>query len=340
MLFSVTADPTSGPRTRRAVAMLVLLAAGLALLAWMARRLNLDLADVQAGFQKIGAWFGAILILSFGRFVLRSHAWMTLTGQLIPLSALVPATISGDALGNLTPLGLVASEPAKAFYLRRHAPPAETLASLTAENFFYSVSVAVYVILGTAAMLAAFELPPAVHFWGVVSLVAMTGVLAAAAWLAWQRPTLASGLLARIPIARLRALVERMREFEMRTYDSAGHRESRLVVVVACELGCHALSFAECWLSFWLLTGVSALLPALVFDAFNRVVNIVFKQVPLRAGVEESGTALLAGAIGYSADGGFLLALVRKTRVIVWAGIGLWLWTRNAGSKQDFFRRP
>jgi hypothetical protein len=297
----------------------------------MARRLNIDLAQIRSGFQKIGAWFGIILALSLGRFVLRSVAWMALTRQAIPLRTAVAATISGDALGNLTPLGLAASEPAKAFYLRHYAPPAETLASLTAENFFYSVSVAIYVIVGTAAMLAFFELPPSVHVLGVVSLVAMAGVLALAAWLAWQQPALASSLLARVPIARLRALVERVRTFEQQTYGSAGHQGTRLAVVTACELGFHALSFAECWLSFWLLTGVSALLPALVFDAFNRVVNIAFKQVPFRAGVEESGTAGLALAIGYDADGGFLLALVRKARVIVWAVVGLWLWARNAG---------
>jgi hypothetical protein len=331
MLLGMTGDPTSTPRARRGVVTFVLLAAGLALLVWMARRLDLDWADVQDGFGRIGLWFAAILALSFGRFVLRSYAWMALTAHPIPLRTAVAATISGDALGNITPLGLAASEPAKALYLRRHAPPGDTLASLTAENFFYSVSVAIYVMVGTAAMLAFFDLKPAVHFWGVVSLVGMAAVLAGAAWLAWQQPTVVSSLLARIPIARLRALVEHVRAFEQQTYGSAGHQGSRLVTVAACELSFHALSFVECWLSFWLLTGVSALLPALVFDAFNRVVNIVFKQVPFRAGVEEGGTALLADAIGYSARGGFLLGLVRKVRVIAWAGVGLWLWARNAG---------
>ena len=157
----------------------------------------------------------------------------------------------------------------------------------------------------------------------------MAAVLAAAGWMAWQKPALASALVARVPIARVRALVHHVQEFEERAYGAAGHHSSRLAVVAACEIGFHVLSFLECWMTFWLLTGVSALLPAFVFDAFNRVINIVFKQIPFRAGVEETGTSILAEAIGYSASGGFMLGLVRKARVIVWAGVGLLLWARR-----------
>jgi hypothetical protein len=247
----------------------------------------------------------------------------------------VAATISGDALGNVTPLGLAASEPAKAFYLRRHGNPTELLASLTAENFFYSVSVAIYIVIGGICMIEYFPVDASVRLAGIVATIAMSAVLAGAAWLAWRQPAVVSAVLARVPLARLRALVDHVRVFEQRMYDAAGHQGSRLAIVAACETGFHVLSLIECWMTFWLLTGVSALLPALVLDAFGRVVNIVFKSLPFRVGVEESGTALLAHAIGYARDGGFLLGLVRKARVIAWAAVGLVLWARNAGAATD-----
>ena len=329
----MTDDRTSGTRGRRVVVTLLLLAGGVALLVYMARQLNLGYEDVRDGFQRIGVWFVAIFALSLGRFALRSYAWMTLTPFRVPLGAAIAATISGDALGNITPLGLAASEPAKALYLRRYGPPSELLASLTAENFFYSISVAIYVIVGAACMLQFFALPDAVRLAGLVSTAGMAIVLAVACWLAWQKPTLASALLARIPIARVQSLVDRVRKFEERAYGAAGHQGSRLGIVAACELAFHALSFLECWLIFWLLTGVSALLPALVFDAFNRVINIVFRVVPLKIGVEEGSTAVLARAIGYASNGGFMLGLVRKARVIVWAAVGLVLWARAGTSR-------
>jgi hypothetical protein len=306
-----------------------MLAAGLAILAWTIQRLDVSAADFHLGLTNVGPWFAAILLLSFLRFVLRSYAWVVLTGLPIPLRSAVAASISGDAAGNVTPLGLVASEPAKALYLRRHADPSLTLAALVAENFFYSVSVALYVILAGGAMFFFFDLPPAIQTLGLASLAGMAAVLAGAAWMAWQKPALLSGLVARVPVRRISALSGRIRLFEQQTYGAGRHDGSSLVKVGLAEAGFHALSLAECWLTFWLLAGVSSLIPALVFDGFNRVVNVVAKPVPFRVGVEEGGTALLATAIGLAGPDGFMLGIVRKIRVIFWAGVGMALWARK-----------
>src|SRR5690606_20960601 len=102
----------------------------------------------------------------------------------------------------------------KAVYLRRHADPSHTLASLVAENFFYSVSVAIYVIVAAAAMFFFFDVPSDVRMAGQLSLGAMAVVLTAAAWLAWRQPTLASTLIARLPGTHFPALAARVRQFE------------------------------------------------------------------------------------------------------------------------------
>lgn len=318
-------QPQTG-RTRRVVLSSILLVGGLALLAWTVQRLDLSTTDIRLGFSNVGAWFGAILLLSLMRFVLRAQAWVVLTGLPLPLGPAVAATISGDALGNVTPLGLVASEPSKAWYLRRHADSRHTLAALVAENFFYSVSVALYVILAAGAMFVFFDLPPSIRLAGQVSLAGMAAVLAGAAWLSWQKPTVISTLLARVPGARPAALAERVKRFEARTYGAASVGGHPFATVAVCEIGFHLLSLVECWLTFWLLAGETSIIPALVFDGFNRVINVVAKPVPLRMGVEEGGTALLAGAIGLLPHDGFMLGIVRKVRMIVWAAVGLVLW--------------
>jgi hypothetical protein len=311
---------------RRTVVTLLLALGGAALLAWQVQRVGLS--TIRDGFGAVGAGFLVILALSFARFVLRSYAWTVLIGRGVPLSSAIAATIAGDALGNLTPLGLLASEPAKAIAVGRHVEPARALAALTAENFFYSVSVALLVIASAGAMLAAFTLPDSVRWSGWISLGAMGVVVAGAVWLAWQRPAVASALLSRIPSTRVRAILDRVRAFEADAYAATGAGTSRVRTVVVCHLLFHALSFVESWFTFWLLTGVTSLLPALVFDGFNRVVNIVAKPVPMKLGVEEGGTAILAAAIGYPSHAGFVLGLVRKARVFVWAVVGVALMVR------------
>lgn len=324
-------DAREAPLTKGRPWMGVLLfGVGLALFVWTVRHLELRLDDVSRAFGRIGWWFAVILALTVARFALRTAAWLTLSTSEVPFGAALAATISGDALGNVTPLGVVASEPAKAMYLRRHGEPSRLLASLFAENFFYSVSVALYVILASGAMLLLFQhLDPAIHLSGVLALSAMGTVLAGAAWLAWQQPAMASAVLGRLPITRLRSLIERVRLFEQDTYGAAGPGGRRLALVSACEIGFHLLSLVESWLTFWLLTGVTAIAPALVYDGFNRVVNILFKMIPARMGVEETGTAFLAEAIGYTRPDGFLLALVRKVRMLVFAAVGMVLWGKR-----------
>jgi len=313
------AQPSS--RARRTAVTLLASAVGVALLVWQMR--HVGLATIRDDLAAVGSGFVAILLLSLLRFVVRSAAWTTLIGERVPLMSVLAATIGGDALGNITPLSLLVSEPAKAMYLGGRVSTAQALAALTAENFFYSVSVAIYIVLGTAALLIAFPLDPGLRWAGVIALVGMASVLAVAAWLAWQKPAVASAILARVPFAHLDAVVERVRDFEVRTYGSVGQQSGRLGVVIACETAFHALSFAEAWLTVWLLTGTSSPLEAFVLDTFSRVSNIIFRVVPLRLGVDQFGSEQVALAIGMRPGVGTTLSLVRTGRVLVWAVVGM-----------------
>jgi lysylphosphatidylglycerol synthase-like protein len=312
---------------RRSLLTLLGLAVGAALLVWQVRQVGLD--RIASGLSSIRWGFLAILLLSLLRFVVRSLAWTTLIGQRTPITRAVAATIGGDALGNITPLSLLVSEPVKAMYLDAGTGSSRSLAALAAENFFYSVSVGIYVTVGTAAMLRAFPLPGEIHLAGIVALGLMAIVLAVAAWTAWQKPALASSVLSRLPFARLSAVVDRVRDFEERTYGSAGREGGRLAVVFACETAFHVLSFLEAWLTLWLITGVSAPLAAFVLDTFNRVVNVVAKMIPFRLGVDQVTSESVAVAIGLAPAVGTTVSLIRTGRMMVWAIVGMALLARK-----------
>ncbi|HUR21761.1 MAG TPA: lysylphosphatidylglycerol synthase domain-containing protein [Vicinamibacterales bacterium] len=315
--------------SRRPTLVGVLLAvAGLALLVWQVRLVGLD--HIADGFRAVG-WLGflAILLLSLFRFTARSLAWTTLMARPVPLRSATAATISGDALGNLSFLSLLVSEPAKAFYVTRHAPAAEAFAALTAENFFYSVSVAAVILGGTITLLATFVLPDAFRFVVWLSLAAMGGVLAMAIWLAHKRPALT--VWARKALrGRLTRALDKLQSLETQTYSALSTSPARLAIVMACEVAFHAASVTEAWLTLTLLQGSASLFNAFLLDTVNRLINVVFRAVPMRVGVDEVTTSGFAEMLGLGSASGLTLALVRKARMLFWAGIGLALLGRRA----------
>jgi len=310
--------------------------AGLALVVWQIRDVGLD--TVWAGFRAVGPLgFAAILTLSFLRYLVRSLAWTTLIvpppgRPSVPLRSVTAATIGGDALGNLSFLSLLVSEPAKALYLTRHVPAEEALGALTAENFFYSVSVAIVIVAGTVTLLATFVLPDAWRNAAWLALALMGAVLLIATLLAWKRP----GLTTRVHLREDRWLgraLARLRALERITYRGLRTSTWRLVTVIGCEVAFHALSIFESWLTLYLLTGSSQWLNAFLFDTLNRIINVVFRLVPLRVGVDEVSASGLADLIGLGSATGLTMALVRKARVLTWVAVGLGVTGRRALAK-------
>lgn len=57
-------------------------------------------------------------------------------------------------------------------------------------------------------------------------------------------------------------------------------------------------------------------------EAVIEAINLVF-FLCLRAGVNESGNALLLEALGIGAAAGASLAIIRKLRAFLWVGYGL-----------------
>jgi len=166
----------------------------------------------------------------------------------------------------------------------------------------------------------------ALRLFGIASVAAMGTILVAATWIAWRQPAAVSAMLTRLPAKRVGHLMDRVQAFETQTYGSARLPASRMIRLVATETTFHFLSFAECWFTLTLLTGVSSPLAALVLDSVNRLVNVVFKMIVMRAGVDEAGANMVADAIAVSPERAVILALVRKARLIVWAAVGFGIW--------------
>lgn len=307
---------------------------GLLLLVYLVRQVGL--AAVVDGARAVGWGFLALVALGGARFAARALAWQRSLDDPARLDFrdAFAATLAGDALGNVTPFSLLASEPAKAAYLRPAVPLGAGFAALAVENFLYSLSAAVVVALGMLALLFTFTVPEPLHTVAVVALATMTVLLVASFWIVGRRLEVLSPivrlLIGKGPRPGPARLLARLQALEAKIYAAYDRRRGRLLPVALCEAAFHALGVAEIYVTLWLLLGTApSFITAFLLESVNRVITAVFKVVPLRIGVDEAGTALFTNVLGLGTTIGVTLAIVRKGRVLVWVLIGLLLLVRR-----------
>jgi hypothetical protein len=322
-------------RGRLSAAGMVTIAAGVVLLVWLVQRVGLD--QVWAGFRQIGWGLALIIALGGARFLMRALAWRSCVEppDRLRLADAAAASIAGDALGNLTPLGPIVGEPAKAAFVRRHLTLAAGVTALALENVLYALSAAAMIAAGMVALLFRFDLPRAIRDVGEGAIAVTLLLFGAALWLVWQRPAVVSRALERLLSARgtgsrVELAVARVRHAEQQMYSFAARHAGRLPALAAAELGFHALGVLEVHVTLWLMAGAPPpLLTSFILETTNRLVTVVFKFVPLRVGVDEAATALFTEILGLGTTVGVTLAIVRKARVLFWTAVGALLMVRH-----------
>ena len=328
----MTDKPTGGRAAPRVspggVAAAVL---GVALFVYYVQRVGVG--EIATGIGQLGWLFLLVVALGGLRLAVRGMAWRgCLEGahQLTPGRAF-QAVVAGDTLGNLTPLSLLISEPAKALFVRDREPVSRTLAALAVENLFYMLSAAFVIAAGALALVL--RLRTADTWWlASVGLVAALIVLISLVHaVIWRRARVASGLVELVGRRSLAPRLvarwgERVRRVEDRVYALYPREPGRLVRLACWELSFHGLAILEIYIVLSLISDIApTLLDAFVFESTNRFITTLFKPVPMRVGVDEAGTAALAEQIGFGTAAGVTLAIVRKARMLVWmtAGVGL-----------------
>lgn len=322
--------PSPTRRARWRLGSLVAALLGLVLFAYTLRETGA--AEVVDGFRRVGAAFLVILALSGLRLAARAWAWVLCTDKphALRLRDTFPALVSGDALGNLTPLGLFVSEVTKAAFVRHRVSLMGALSGIAVENLFYTVSVAIVIAGGTIGLLALFEVPAALRMVSLAALAGMSAFIVVALALASGRFRPLTHVVARLERLALApgALTRRLgklQSLEHQVYTFVGRHPTLPLPVLLLEFAYHAAGVAEVYVTVALISDVVAptLLTAFLLESMNRFINVAFKFVPLRLGVDEAGSAVLAQVLGFGSAVGITLALVRKARVLVWTGVGV-----------------
>jgi hypothetical protein len=318
---------SSSPSPRVSILGVLLALVGVVVLVATVRQVGW--ADIRAGLSAVGLWFVAVVGLGGVRFLVRALAWTRCarqTGATLSVGQAFAAGIAADAVGNLTPLGLLASEPTKVLLVRGSMPTGPALASVALDNAFYTGSVVVMLAAGAWMLVRQAALPPALTIAAEVVLVGVLLGAIIAVWAARRRPAVLSWAAqhAARMLGRATRSPATLQDIESRFYGVVGWPATALGAVAGWQAAFHVAAVAEVWIVLSVLSGgQTSLADAFIRESTGRLITVLFKVVPFRVGVDEAGAAVVAAAVGVPVSHAVALALVRKLRILVWNGAGL-----------------
>jgi len=323
-----SAPVPSTPRSRLALLGALSAAVGAVLLVVTIRQVGWT--EIQRGVGAVGGWFLLVVALGGARFYARARSWILCARQIgavgLTSRTAFGAVLAGDAVGNLTPLGLLASEPTKVLLAKPTLATGPALTSVALDNGFYTVSVLVMIAAGAWALVRQVSLDAAIRLVAEAVLASVFLAAVVGVWLATQRPAILSRLAqltARVAGRQARS-PEVLREVEARFYGVLAWPPAVLLAAAGWQAAFHLGAIVEVWVILLVLSGGTAsFAQAFVLESAGRLITVLFKVIPFRMGVDEAGAAVVATALGIPASHGVALALVRKLRILVWNGVGL-----------------
>ncbi|HKR01583.1 MAG TPA: lysylphosphatidylglycerol synthase transmembrane domain-containing protein [Pyrinomonadaceae bacterium] len=302
-----------------------------------------DTGEITRGIKNLGAGFLLVLAISAIRYVVRTLGWtLCFTGeQRLRFRDAFRAYIVGDAMGNLTPLGLVASEPTKAALVRDRVPLVVAISALAVQNLFYSLSVALFILSGIVALLLSFPLTPGLRLMSLISLGVVCAIILIGFVIYRMRWKFISAAFERLRRNRFgrRFLKEKQKEstsaVEDTLYNFYSRNKTRCALIMLLEVCFHLAGVLEVFVTLSFISDVQpTFMAAYVLESVNRIINVVFKFVPLRAGVDEAGSSWVTKVLKFGVATGTTLAIIRKARVICWTALGVAFLVRRGLSTQ------
>ena len=293
----------------------------------------IDLDETIASASRLGLALPIVLLPGAAWHLLRTWGWSIAFPDLErpAFTRLFRVRLAADAIGFFTVRG-IAGEPLKVLLLYDRVKPEVATAAVAFERLVFGV-------VGTAIA-------------GLVSLLAITRVAMSGGWDALFA-TLAIGaviLLAIVTVmARRRSkyylervvnaldsvtgrrleqhrVVRFILDVERVLLDLLRGDRRRLVTLLGLAIVCYAVMAIEVWLVFWAIGEPITITESLVVETFARLASVASAFVPGNIGTLEASNVAVAEGLGLT--GGGSLALARRIRALLWAGLGLLLYPR------------
>lgn len=239
--------------------------------------------------------------------------------------------LAADAIGFFTVRG-IAGEPLKVLLLYERVAPEVTTAAVALERLAFAVMGTT--IAGIISLIAIQRLTMPGGWELMFALVAMSavGMLATLALVVRRRSEYyleaLVNFLDRVTHRRLERhrVVRFVLDVEHVLLDLLRGDRRRLVTLTVLPTVCYLLMASEVWLVFWAINQPISITESLTVETFSRLASVASAMVPGNIGTLEASNVAVVNALGLA--GGGSLALARRIRALIWAGLGLVLYPR------------
>jgi len=239
--------------------------------------------------------------------------------------------LAADAIGFFTIRGLT-GEPLKVVLLYDRTAPQITAAAVALERMAFAVGG-----LAIAALVSYFavrRLPMSAAWDTVFTLLSMGAVLLLGSLVLIARRR-TGDYLGRL-VTRLDSLLGRQLEtsriirfildVEDVLLDLLRGDRRRLVILTILPVVCYFIMAFEVWLVLWAVGESAGITEVLTIETFARLGSVASAAIPANIGALEASNAVPVAMLGLG--GGGALALARRIRAVLWAGLGLLLYPR------------
>jgi hypothetical protein len=312
----------SVPQLVSAIALLI----GVALFALTIIRSGYD--ETIASASRLGLAFPGLMLPSACWHVLRTWGWsIAFPDNVRPgFARLFRVRLAADAISFFTIRG-VTGEPLKVMLLYEQVEAPIAAAAIALERLAFAIMS--LVIAGIVSTVAVRFLAMPGAWDAVFTLLSMSTVVALAilAEIARHRR---GDYLGRL-VARMGRLLGRSLEssrvvrFVLDVEDALldllrGDRR-RLIILTVLPIVCYVLTAFEVWLVLWVIGQPIGIMAALAIDTFARLGSVASAAIPAGIGALEASNAAPVAMLGLG--GGGVLAITRRVRALLWAGVGL-----------------
>lgn len=320
----------------------VVLGLGCALFVWLLVRLGA--AKILSLLLGIGWYFGLIAAIYAAHQLVRTIAyWKCITTHAhASYRDLLRIRLSGEAIQFLTSTGPFLAEPSKVWLLKRRGlSTRHAVAATISEYLIYTFTSAAFGIGGLAYLLTHFELSTLASVAAKVVLYAMGIFLFAAVCAIVFRIYLIGAIIKGAGKLPLVGQYVRFKETDVRDTEDLlfvvlRDRPRRFLWILSIEVAAQALLVLEL---FVLLRtgGMFSLSQPLLIEGATKFVGLAFFFIPGQVGATEGTYAFIFKTVGLPASAGFALAVARRLRSLLVAGVGLAfapLWRDEPASRE------
>lgn len=231
---------------------------------------------------------------------------------------LVRVRIAGDGVNYLTPSGNIAGEFVRPGMLRTDLSENAKVTSVVIAKAAQAVGQALFVLFGLIYLLNAksYAFTAGQAGWAAAGMsVILFGVALCVGLFAMRPP---AWLKTRFP-----GLIEKSEPVRHHLRVYLARHPLRLTGATLYFMLGYSWGAAEIWLICLFLGYPIGPETALCIEFLSNIVDAFAFMVPAKIGTQEAGKAAIFKGLGYAADMGFTVGLIRHAREMLWAGAGL-----------------